>query len=275
MHDPRWEEAYEESEHYNRQALLAADSAIGTNFLKQLTDLLEPDRAAASNRERWVDVPYDPLAQLDAFQHLGPMEGKRVAQLGGSGQQALKFLLAGASEAWAITPMIGEALFAKRIATKLGIESRLRCVVAVGEELPIANDYFDAIFSGGCLHHMATGVASAQIRRMLVAGGRFGAVEPWATPLHKIGTRLVGKREKNVHCRPLNPERIRPMAETFDFVNVIHHGPFLRYAALGYEKVSGHAMSVERGMQLARLDDRVPIPARFGGSVAVLATKAL
>src|SRR5664280_2264817 len=58
MHDPRWEEAYEESEHYNRQALLAADSAIGTNFLKQLTDLLEPDRAAASNRERWVDAPY-------------------------------------------------------------------------------------------------------------------------------------------------------------------------------------------------------------------------
>jgi uncharacterized protein YbaR (Trm112 family) len=275
MRDPRWEEAYEEMDHYNAMALSAADSAIGANLIRTLTTMFDAGKTDSLNRETWVDMPYDAIAQFEAFQHLGPIEGKRIAQLGGSGQQALKFLLAGASEAWVITPMIGEALFASRLATTLGIESRLRCVVAVGEQLPIADGYFDAIYAGGCLHHMVTDVASVQIHRVLSAGGRVGAVEPWGTPLHKIGTRLIGKREKNVHCRPLTSERIRPIADIFDSVEVTHHGPLLRYVALGYQKVSGRGMSVKRGMQLTRLDDRLPIASRFGGSVAVLASKAL
>jgi len=275
MNDPRWEEAYEERDHYNATALSAADSAIGLNLIRTLTTLSMLAKEGSLNRETWVDAPYDAIAQLEAFQHLGPIEGKRIAQLGGSGQQALKFLLAGASEAWLITPMIGEALFASRLATTLGIESRLRCVVAVAEQLPITDGYLDAIYSGGCLHHMVTGVASVQINRVLSAGGRFAAVEPWETPLHKIGTRLIGKREKNVHCRPLTSERVRPIAEIFDSFEVTHHGPLLRYGALGYRKISGRDMSETRGLQLTRLDDRLPIASRFGGSVAVLASKAL
>jgi SAM-dependent methyltransferase/uncharacterized protein YbaR (Trm112 family) len=273
MHDARWEEAYEESEHYNTQALSAANSTVGLNLVRALRSTFEGGIASSANPESWVDSPYDGVAQLEALRYLLPIGGKCIAQLGGSGQQAMKFLLAGAPEAWLITPMIGEALFAAALAETLGIKSRLRCVVAVGEQLPISDSYFDAIYSGGCLHHMDTAIASSEICRVLRNGGRFAAVEPWGTPLHAIGTRLVGKREKNVHCKPLSAVRVLQIANAFESVEIEHHGPFLRYMALGLNKLTGRSISARSGIQLTRLDDRLPIPSRFGGSVAVLATK--
>src|SRR5688572_20886573 len=45
----------------------------------------------------WVDTPYDGAAQLDAFRHIGSLEGATVLQIGGSGIHAVKFMLAGAS----------------------------------------------------------------------------------------------------------------------------------------------------------------------------------
>jgi ubiquinone/menaquinone biosynthesis C-methylase UbiE len=69
------------------------------------------------------------------------------------------------------------------------------------EQLPFDGEVFDAIYSGGCLHHMLTELAGPEIQRVLAAGGRFAAVEPWQTVIHRVGTRIVRKREKNAYCK--------------------------------------------------------------------------
>lgn len=274
MEDLRWAEAYAEMEHYNTQALSSVDSERMAPLVRMLTVLAESETIKQQNRGDWVDSPYDAISQLEAFDYLGEIKGKRIAQIGGSGQQALKFLLAGAAEAWLFTPMSGEAIFARNLAMRFGVSSRFHCVIAIGEELPILPGYLDSVYMGGCLHHMNTALASEQIREALIAGGRFVAVEPWKTPLHTIGTRLLGKREEGAFCQPLTSSRIRPIRNNFDSVEVRHHGPLLRYLALGVCKISRREMSVKLGIRLTRVDDRLPIPSRLGGSVAVLATKA-
>jgi SAM-dependent methyltransferase len=156
---------------------------------------------------------------------------------------------------------------------RAGVSDRLRTVIAVAEQLPFATDTFDAIYAGGCLHHMTIAYAGPEIRRVLAKGGRFAAVEPWQTFLHKWGTRALGKREPNAYCSPLNDDRLEPMREVFARLDVRNHGPVLRYAALAWLKLSKRSIRPETGLRMARLDDQLPLPARFGGSVAVLATK--
>ena len=129
---------------------------------------------------------------------------------------------------------------------------------------------FDAIYTGGCLHHMREEWAAPEIARVLRDHGRFAAIKPWRTPLHTIGTRLVGKREPNAHCSPLTSSRIAEYRSAFTFLKVSHHGPLLRYIALGVQKISGRGIPPSIGMRLGKLDDRLPIPARLGGSVAIL-----
>ena len=50
---------------------------------------------------------------------------------------------------------------------------------------------------------MTTELAMPEIARVLKPGGRFSAMDPWRAPLYAIGTKILGKREVNVYCRPL------------------------------------------------------------------------
>lgn len=266
LHDRRWAEAYAEMDFYNGQKTAVIPQAL----LAQLRGYAE---VAPFPSAGWVDAPYDAAAQLDAFNHLGPVHGQRVAQLGGSGVHAVKSLLAGAEEAFLITPMRNEAYFGSELARLVGVESRFNVVVGIAEQIPFEDEVFDAIYSGGCLHHMSTDYAGPEIMRVLVPGGRFAAVEPWQTVLHRVGTRLIGKREANSYCRPLNKDRLTPMQDVFGRLQLLHHGPLLRYLALALDKGLNRPLSPRAGLRMTRVDDALPLPSRLGGSVAVLATR--
>jgi SAM-dependent methyltransferase len=263
--DPRWAEAYQEMAFYNAEGP-APDQALAERLLSEA----RRDRLPARSL---LDAPHDAAAQFDAFAFLGPVEEKVVAQIGGSGVHAVRCLLSGAAEAWLVTPMMSEARFALDLARRTGFERRLGVAAAVGEMLPFPDETFDVIYAGGCLHHLSTVHAGPELARVLVEGGRFAAVEPWQTRLHHAGTSLVGKRERNQFCRPLDDARIAPLRAAFSALEVRHHGPFLRYLAIGASKAGRRPISVQAGLRIGRIDDAIPGVARHGGSVAVLAQR--
>lgn len=277
---PQYAEAYEEMAYYNavarEEAAAAGTSAVFRHVIQPVLDAAPAERAAFPYpRAVWLDAIYDCAAQWDAYRHLAPLRGGRVLQLGGSGLHAIKFLLAGAAEGWVVTPMLGEALVAHAMAQAAGVAGRLRCVVGVAEELPFADATFDAIYSGGCVHHMVTAVALPEAARVLRAGGRFGAMDPWRAPLYAWGTRLMGKREPEVYCRPLTPERVAPLQTAFGHAEVIQHGALTRYPLLTLNKL-GVSSSLEMVWQLGRIDDRLSTRLglrHLGSSVALLGTK--
>ena len=272
---------------YNSVALNAAadiDSADVIGYIRRVIDLPAERRLDFPNpRWAWIEATYDAAAQWDAYTHLCPIKGNRVLQLGGSGLHAVKFLLAGSDEAWLISPMIGELVYAKALAAYAGVADRLKCVVGIGEEIPVANSSFAAVFCGGCVHHMVTERAMPEISRVLSPGGRFAAVEPWRAPFYGIGTKLFGKREEkilgtrgvDVFCRPMTSVRVEPMYKSFVDCRVIHHGTLTRYPLLMLWKL-GVKLPDSFVWNVNLLDDYVcnliPGVRQKGSSVALLGT---
>jgi hypothetical protein len=277
LEDPRWAEAYQEMEHYNAvgvEEALKIDTGTSIAFPKEIGQYAD---SFPEPSQVWIDMPHDGSAEMDAYRSLGKIRGKRVAQLGGSGGHAVKFLLAGASEAWLITPMVGECIYSRSLARSFGLEDRLRCVVAVGEQMPLRSDFLDAIYSGGCIHHMVAEYVAIELYRVLAPGGRFSAVDPWKTFMHSIGTRMLGKREKNVYCKPMTRERLAPFYSAFPKFKVTHHGPVLRYFFLGICKLLKIELSASLGYRLGQFEDRtlglVPFLRDRGGSIALMGAK--
>lgn len=267
IRDSRWGEAYDEMDFYNESvASVIRSAATAASDLRAM-------RGHSIWSAGWIDATYDAASQLEALEHLGQPTEQTALQLGGKGIHAAKLLVAGVAEVWLLTPMLSEALYGLELAKELGASDRFHVAVGIAEQIPLADQTFDTGYAGGCLHHMSTHYAAPEIFRVLKPSGRFAAVEPWQTVLHKYGTRLVGKREANAYCRPLTPDRLAPMQEAFPDLDVRHHGPVLRYAALTAQKFSRRTMSATMGLRLTRVDDRLPLPRQLGGSVAVLATR--
>ena len=264
LRDARWGEAYDEMDFYNQSALDMEQSI--SDRVRDLSAMRGQPVWSVS----WIDGAYDGTSELEALEHLGDPEGTVLLQLGGKGVHAAKALLAGARQVWLITPMLSEALYALALADGLGVRDRLQVAVGIAEQIPLADETFDAIYAGGCLHHMATGYAAPEIYRVLKPGGRFAAIEPWQTLLHKYGTRLIGKREPNAYCSPLTMDRLQPVQDTFKNMEVRQHGPVLRYLSLALQKLTRRSIRPQTGLWLTRIDDKLPIPRRFGGSAAVL-----
>lgn len=285
LSEPQYAEAYTEMAHYD--AVAEGDRRVaearGLQELERSSHALRSIASVAAlsavdrrdfpaPAEVWTDAPYDGPAQWDAYRHLAPVEEKTVMQLGGTGLHAVKFLLAGAEEATLISPMPGELLFARHLAERYGVAKRLRLVVAVAEELPFADASFDAIFSGGSVHHTETALAFPECARVLRPGGRFAAIDPWRAPLYRLGTRLFGKREVDVFCRPLTAARVAPIFDTFDQARVVQHGTFARYPMIALGKL-GIMPSTRFLHAVAKVDDKVASflrLRRFGSSVALL-----
>jgi SAM-dependent methyltransferase len=280
LRDPRYAEAYEEMGFYNDRASSATNAIESSNAYRHLEPLLG---LSAQQRKDfpnpwwlWLDATYDSAAQGEGYAHLAPMNGKRMLQLGGTGTHAVKFVLAGARNAWLSTPVLGEVRMTLALARAAGVGDRIGCVIAIAEELPFASGSFDGIFSGGCVHHMVTRLAFPEAARVLVAGGRFAANDPWRAPLYAIGTRLLGKREPEVYCRPLTAERIAPLNDAFADGRVIQHGTLTRYPLLALQK-----FGLESGMgtvrKLGRIDDAIcsliPGLRGMGSSIAILGRK--
>ncbi len=230
-------EAYEEMEYYNSVAKEEAENIEQAESYKIVKMILSSDKPNFLNpKEDWIDAVFDNLSQYDAYSFFEPVENKKCIQLGGKGIHAVKFLLGGASEAWLVTPMIGEVYCGLALAEKFGVKDKLRCVVAVCEELPLQNEMFDFAYSGGCLHHMTTNLAAPEIQRVLMKNGRFAAVDPWKTPWFTIGTKIFGKREVDVNCKPLTSKRVQPLKENFTECEIILHGAITRYFFLVLNK---------------------------------------
>lgn len=277
---PQYAEAYSEMAVYNQVADERRDARHESHqrsWMAAAAALAAPDRARFPEPAAvWCDQLYEFAAQRDAYRALAPLRGKRVLQLGGTGIHALKFLLAGAPEAWLATPTLGEALFTVALARIHGLLDRFHPVIAIGEELPFADASFQAIYSSSCLHHMVTGQAGREARRLLVEGGVFAAIDPWRAPLHNLGTGLVGKREHGVHCRPLDASRVQAFRKSFAEASCVRYGALLRYPLLGLQK-SRLTLSDRHVRALLCLDDTLcrwfPYLRRLGSAALVCARR--
>ncbi|HEY5530023.1 MAG TPA: methyltransferase domain-containing protein [Thermoleophilia bacterium] len=280
--DARYAEAYLEMAFYNEVASQEARDIARSESYAAVAPALEASQAERDAfphpKERWIDSVYDCFAQWDCYRHLSPIQDRLVLQLGGKGTHAVKFLLAGAEEAWVVTPMLGEALCAQALAEEVGVGDRLRCIVGVAEELPIRTDAVDAICSGGCLHHMQTEMALPEAARVLREGGTFAAMDPWRAPLYSLGTKIFGRREpaESVFDRPLTKARVEPVWGAFHKAAVVQHGALTRYPLIALSKL-GVSCSLSVAWHLGSVDDAVcsfvPRMRGMGSSVAVLGTK--
>jgi uncharacterized protein YbaR (Trm112 family) len=283
----QYDEAYKEMEFYNatgyehaRQiretgSLDSSDSA-GLRHLGSVAKLSEAERGPFPDSEVWLCETIDIAAERDCYRHIGPVKGKRVIQIGGKGIVAVLLLLAGAAESILLTPMHGEAAVATELASLFGLADRLRCVVGIAEEIPIEDCHVDICFVGGCLHHMRTEVAFAEMARILTPGGKLAAIEPWRAPGYAWGTKIFGKREPNAFCSPLDRSRVSPIYSAFSKAECIQHGSLSRYPAIVAQK-AGIVLSVPRAAWVADIDDAIcnciPFARKLGSGVAVLATK--
>jgi uncharacterized protein YbaR (Trm112 family) len=278
--DPRYAESYEEMAHYNQVAADWVHEITRSNayaVVDQVQRALPSERQSFPEpRSVWLDATYDSASQWDAYRHISPVRDKCVMQLGGTGIHAVKFLLAGAAEAWLATPMLAEAQFSRALAAQFGVSELLRCVVAIAEELPLKGEAFDLVYSGGCVHHMVTEIALPEIARVLKSGGRFAAIDPWRAPFYGLGTKAFGKREPNVFCRPLTRTRVAPLRDAFNWSKTVHHGAISRYMLLALSRL-GLRSSLETVWQVNRIDDGlssfIPGMRQMGSSVALLGIK--
>jgi hypothetical protein len=101
-------------------------------------------------------------------------------------------------------------------------------------------------------------------------------MDPWRAPRYAIGTKILGKREVNVHCRPLTRTRVAPLFTTFQQARKEQYGTLTRYPALALSKF-GVSVPFSTMWQLYRFDDAIcsyiPGMRGMGSSVALFATK--
>jgi uncharacterized protein YbaR (Trm112 family) len=280
-------EAYNETPFYDEEAAQTANQLVTAASLAdipsdslrrigQIYRLPADERANFPNPPlRWLTAAMDLGSEWDCFRHLAPVQNRHVLQAGGSGVTAMNLLLAGAAAAVLLTPMLGEARLARKLAQALGVSERFGCVVGIAEEIPLPTASLDIVYSGGCVHHMATELAFPEIARVLRPGGRFAALEPWRAPFYSLGTRIFGKRESNPFCRPLTRERVAPLFDAFPTARYVQHGALTRYPMLAMQKL-GARISLDTAWTVGRIDDRIcsfiPAMRRFGSGVALLAT---
>jgi hypothetical protein len=226
----------------------------------------------------WLDTGPDAASQADVYVHLSQsIVSGRVVQVGGSGQAALKALAGGAARATLVTPCAGEAELAAGVAHDLGYSDRFSVAVGFAEDLPLEPESTDAVIVEGCLHHTNTSEALREFARILVAGGRFGAWEPWKAALYPVGIRVFGKRDPDVNCRPMEAARLTDLPTAFpNWSQVTLHGALTRYPAILWERYARRP-KISTTYRLTRIDDRVskrvPALARNGSSCSILAIK--
>lgn len=256
----RYAEAYAEIGHYRDVATEGLSDVAGTTQFDFLSDILQAEDRShfPEPPDVWLDAAYDCTAQERVYEHIAPnVADATVVQVGGSGLHALKLLVAGASEALLVTPVVSEAQFGRQMAEELGFGARFHPVVGIGEELPLAAESCDAAVSGGCLHHMVTAEAGREIRRALKIGGRFGAWDPWRAPLYRAGITIFGKREPGVGCRPIDDERVAAFMQNFGpEADYQRHGALVRYPLIALAKF-GISLDVRTTLPIFRRDDRL------------------
>lgn len=280
LSDPRYAECYEEMDFYNRVATVQSREVAQSEPARRMAwaaRATEAERASFPEPWwKWLEARFEAVAEWEGYRHLAPLAGKTVLQFGGKGTHAVRFLVAGASAAWVMSPMLEELSYARDLAREFGVADRLGCVAGIAEEMPFVDGVFDAIYTESSLHHTLTSLAFSESHRVLRSGGTFAAVEPWQAPLYDIGIRIFGKREPQAHCRPLTAARVEALSEVFEQSEVRHHGTLTRYPSLALARL-GMEFSLTTLWNLTRLDDaicaRVPRLRTAGSSSVLLATR--
>lgn len=227
--------------------------------------------------QAWLETRFDSVAQEQSVRHILPLvPDGRVVQVGGTGLTALKALIGGASQAVLVTPSQGELDLTRQVAAEFGLEERLVTIAAYGERMPIEDGSVDVVVSDASMHHTNVVEAMAEVHRVLRVGGRFGCFEPWRAPLYGVGTRVLGKRDPGVQCRPLDAARVKGLDEAFPGAEIAWHGAFTRYLMIGLSKLG---LGVPRSVahRVTVVDDAiarwVPSTRRLASSVSITATK--
>lgn len=243
----------------------AATRSEGAIILAELMESAPPYPS-----RKWLLGKFDSPSDWDIFQVLKDVTGQPFLQLGGSGLTAVMYAILGA-KSHLVSPLVEECAVGQELARLFGVE--LQCEVGFAEEIPYPAESFAIVYSGGCAHHFDTALAFPEIARVLKQDGIFAAVEPWRSPLHSIGTKAFGKRETEVHCRPLNDERMEPFFRYFSG-KVTHHSLITRYAMLALGKL-GLSIPFGAAFAIMRFEDRLtpPFLAKFGSGVSVIGTK--
>jgi len=232
------------------------------------------ERTFPKPRRVWSLSKFDGASEWDCLKFLAPVEGQRIAQIGGGGAWAVAFALAGAREAWLISPFQAELEVGLEIARLA--EVQLHVQLCPAERLAFEGGYFDAVFAPASAHHFDTEEAFPEIRRVLRDGGKFAAFDPWLTLAYGIGIRIFGKRERGVKCTPLSPGRLVPFYRSFPGAQVRHHGSFTRYPLI----LLGRFVPLPDSFVwfALGLDDAISAALgcrRFGSGVALLAQNQL
>ena len=154
------------------------------------------------------------------FEHLAPMQGKTVLQLGGEGEYAVKFLLAGAAQAYCLDPSLETLKLGKRTAEAYGVDSKLEFVRGMAERLPFPDDFFDAIYGNAVLHHTMVNLAAREIYRVLKPGGRASFHDPLEEyALARLARKYLpypGKGDEGVD-RPHTYQIVGDFIRTFEY----------------------------------------------------------
>ena len=200
------------------------------------TDLETRHRREREFHDRWAaDVDpteLDPEAMATcpttpetsyAFKSLGPVEGRRVLDLGcGYGETTTWLALQGARvEAIDISPRMLEV--SRKLVARLGVEDRVTFHQSPGESLPFEDGTFEVAFGHDVLHHLDLQKAGAEIRRVLKPGGRAVFVEPLG---HNPIINLFRKLSPETRTPDEEPLRFRDFAVFGKGFRSIRHREF-------------------------------------------------
>jgi hypothetical protein len=200
---PHYAEAYEEMGYYDDVADTNLVDVRATDMFRTLSTLaqLEEPHAFPHPLERWLYATYECTAQERVYRHIADqVVGSTVLQMGGSGLQALKLLIAGAEVGILVTPMQSEARYAARVADELGLRQQFRVAVGVDEELLLEGGSVDLVLSGGSLHHMVTGDA-ARTPRCARWDCERRSLPPWRWSARLLGPSSPISRPRWRRCR--------------------------------------------------------------------------
>jgi SAM-dependent methyltransferase len=156
--------------------------------------------------DQWAhETPLDKIAVREAFEAptavenrailalMGDLKGKRLLDVGcGLGESSVYFALLGANVT-AVDLSPGMVDCAMALGSAHGVS--VRGVVQSGEQLDVAEEYFDIVYVANTIHHVTNkDRLFRQIHRALKPGGRFFSYDPIAyNPLIEIYRRMATK----------------------------------------------------------------------------------
>jgi SAM-dependent methyltransferase len=152
------------------------------------------------------------------YEHLAPMQGKTVLQVGGAGEHVIKFILAGAARGFCIDPSLETLKLGRKKAELYGVASHIEFIRAIAERLPFPDQFFDAIHGNAVIHHTLPDHAAREIYRVLKPMGRASFHDPLeGYALARFARKYLpypGKGDEGVDY-PLTYEVVRAFIDVF------------------------------------------------------------